>query len=151
MLVMLAPAVQVQMQVEALPRGPTPYPRPIFPPYPAPFFPFFFFRVLPPKIQIFRTPPPPPPPPADFHQKPPYPRPSNPRAPVPLSSPTAVLQLHSIAVRATGQYSWLDQTWSPSWRWGGHSGISNPPILRLHLGTVDTALLWLGLAPQRIA
>ena len=93
MLVMLAPAVLVQMQVEALPWGPTPYPRPIFPPYPRPLF-SLFFSGTPAQNSDFS---PPPrlfdPTPAHFHQKPPYPRPSNPRAPVPLSSPTAVLQL----------------------------------------------------------
>ena len=62
-----------------------PYPRPIFPPTPAPFFSYFFFWVPPPKIQIFCPRPPAhlTPTPAHFSSKDPYPRPTNPRAPVP--------------------------------------------------------------------
>ena len=68
------------------PRGSTPYPRPIFSSLPPPpFFPYFFFGYPRPKFRFLASAPSPshPRPPPIFRQKPPYPRPLNPRAPDP--------------------------------------------------------------------
>ena len=78
--------------LDPLPPGFNPLPPPNFLlPTPAPFFSLFFFRVPPPKIQIFGECPRPisPPTPAHFSPKaPPTPAPLTPGPPTPLSSPT---------------------------------------------------------------
>ena len=90
--------------------GVQPLPPPIFPlPTPAHFFHYFFFRVPPPKIQIFLPPtpahlrpPPPPPPPRPrpvLVKSPPTPAPLTPGPPPPLSSPTIMHGGHQLQTR----------------------------------------------------
>ena len=77
--------------LDPLPRGSTLHtPAQIFPPYPRPLFSPIFFQVPPPKIPIFCPRPRPSDPRATpiYRQRPAFPRPPNPRAPDPLSSPT---------------------------------------------------------------